>query len=96
VRADHVVWDDALSCHACGCRFTLPPFGLGPFAHWADDDRVIEHGSRWRRVVVRPHANLIWGQGSIGPGWERLYPGLDLNIGLGPLSLHLYVGPGVR
>jgi len=95
VRADFISHDDELTCKACGCRFTLAEPGLG-LCHWTDEDRVIEHGDRWRRLVVRPHANLVWGQGSIGPGWERLSPGMDLNVGLGPLSLHMYIGPGVR
>ena len=96
VRADFISHDDELACHACGCRFTLPPFGLGPFAHWADEDRVIEHGDRWRRLVIRASHEVDWGDGFIGIGWDRLSQGAEFYVGLGPLSLHMFIGPGVR
>jgi hypothetical protein len=96
VRADFISDGDELACKSCGCRFTLPSFGMGRCLHWADEDQVIEHGNRWRRILFRPYIGcLSWAEWFFGVGVERLYPGGDMNIGLGPISLNLYVGPGV-
>jgi hypothetical protein len=90
--ADTIRTDDPLQCRECGCRFHLGPV---PFGAGMGGPQVIEHGDRWRRFRLVPHAQVRWDVGGLGVGWERKSQGLELYLGLGPVTLSLYGGPGL-